>query len=326
MSSIGRREFLAGGAASVASAPLLGSSALADTAATSVTEAISYPYQDGRSPWPLVLNASTVRHVGTEEKIRVAEVAGWDGIELWIDDLEGYEEGGGDLKELGAEILDRGLYVPNIIGLWNGMPETPEAFEESLEATRRRMRQVSEVGSPFVAAIPLPDRPNFDFEWGIEMYRELLRIGREDYGITVAFEFVGFLQGVHRLGQATAIALDVDDAEACLIMDTFHLFRGGSGFNGIKHLQGNFFADFHWNDVPGDMPREDMGDGDRILPGDGVLPLVQVLKDLHAIGYKRCLSLELFSQALWERDAEEVSQLGIEKMRANLDAAGFWKS
>jgi sugar phosphate isomerase/epimerase len=103
-------------------------------------------------------------------------------------------------------------------------------------------------------------------------------------------------------------------------MDTFHLFRGGSGFSGVRLLSGNFIADFHWNDLP-EMPREQAGDKDRIYPGDGVFPLRGVLKDLLAIGYHGPLSLELFREELWAKDPYEVAREGLEKMRACVESA-----
>lgn len=292
----------------------------------SITAASEAPatkrYQDGLSPWPLTLNTSTIRPASLEDKLRVTANAGWDGIELWINELESYEEAGGNLKELAQRITDMGLYVPNVIGLWGCMPETREAYEESLTVTRERMRRAAEAGSLYVAAIPAPDREDFDLKWGAELYRDLMRIGREDYGITVAFEFVGFLRGVHRFGQACAVAMDANEAEASLIMDTFHLFRGGSGFNAVQHVQGSFIADFHWNDVPGDVPREEQGDEHRLYPGDGILPLTQLLRDLKTIGYERTLSLELFNRAHWELPPETVAREGREKMLACIAEAG----
>ena len=279
-------------------------------------------YQDGLSPWPLVMNSSTIRPTGLEDKLRVTAEAGWDGIELWINDLEKHEESGGSLKELNQRIKDMGLYVPNIIGLWDAMPPTREAFEASLPTTRERMRRSADVGSIHVAAIPAPDREDFDLKWGAAMYRELMRIGREDYGITVAFEFVGFMKGVHRFGQACAVALDANDDKACLIMDTFHLFRGGSGFNALGLIQGSLIANFHFNDVPGDVPREEQGDEHRLYPGDGILPLTQVLQSLKAIGYEKALSLEIFKREYWEQPPEQVAADGISKMRACIAAAG----
>lgn len=279
-------------------------------------------YQNSVSPWPLVMNSSTIRPASLEEKLKVTAEAGWDGIELWINDLEDYEKAGGNLKDLNKRIKDMGMYVPNIIGLWNCMPDTKEAFEESLKDTRERMRRSADVGSIYVAAIPAPDRENYDLKWGAEMYRELMRIGRDDYNINVAFEFVGFLKGVYRFGQACAVAFDANDDGSTLIMDTFHLFRGGSGFNAVKHIQGSLIANFHWNDVPGDVPREEQGDEHRLYPGDGILPLAQVLQDLKAIGYERALSLEIFHRGYWEQPAEKTAKDGLEKMLTCIAGAG----
>ena len=151
--------------------------------------------QEGHSPWPISLNTSTIRPTPLKDKIRVAAETGYDAIELWIEDLEKHEAEGGDLKALGAEIRDRGLFVPNVIGLWDCMPLDEDGWKASLEATRRRMRQSAAVGSKHVAAIPAPDRPDFDLKIGAARYKELLKIGRDEFNIIVACEFVGVHEG-----------------------------------------------------------------------------------------------------------------------------------
>lgn len=272
-------------------------------------------FQSNTSLWPLCLNTSTIRPASLKDKIRVAAEAGYDAIELWIDDLEKCDAEGGDLKAVGQEIKDRGMFVPNVIGLWNCMPDGQEAWEQSLEATRNRMRLCAAVGSKHVAAIPTPDRDPLDLKWCAARYRDLIRIGREEYNILPATEFVGFFKGAHRLGQGAAIALDADDPDAALVADTFHLYRGGSGYEGLAHLQGSFIAVFHWNDVPADPPREQLGDEHRIMPGDGILPLKRVLEILKKINYQNPLSLEVFMRDMWEKDPKEVADIGINKMR-----------
>jgi 2-keto-myo-inositol isomerase len=272
-------------------------------------------YQKGASIWPLCLNTSTIRPSPLKDKIRIAAEAGYDGIEPWMDELEKHEAEGGDLKALGREIRDRGLFVPNVVGLWDSIPADKEAWERSLAATRRRMRMAAAVGSRHVASIPAPDRADFDLKWGAERYRDLLKMGRDEFGMIVACEFVGFMKGINRLGLAAAIALDADDTDACLICDTFHLYRGGSGFHGLDHLAPGFIADFHWNDVPADPPREQLGDKHRIYPGDGILPLKQVLAQLAAIKYTGPLSLEMFNREYWKQDPAVVAKTGLTKMR-----------
>ncbi len=284
-------------------------------------------YQNKKSPWPVVLNASTIRnapgvdHTPAIDKIRVAAEAGYDGIELWMNDLEELEKGGHKLTDVAKEIKDRGLFVPNVIGLWDGMPATQEEWEKALPVSRDRMRMVSEVGSLHVAALPFPDRENFDLRWATDRYRDLLHIGRDDYNIAVTMEFIGFLKGLNRLGQACCIAIDSDEPTATVLPDTFHLYRGGSGFAGIKHLQPELIADFHWNDVPAAPSQYELRDKDRVMPGDGILPLTQCLKDLLEIGYTGPLSLEIFNEDYWKLDPKETARIGLEKMLANIATA-----
>jgi sugar phosphate isomerase/epimerase len=99
------------------------------------------------------------------------------------------------------------------------------------------------------------------------------------------------------------------------------MWKGGGGFSGIAKLQGDFIANFHWNDVPAGAVPAESNDGTRILPGDGVLPLVQCMKDLKAIGYSRCLSLELFNRDLWKQDGKYICEIGLRKMIENIAAA-----
>jgi 2-keto-myo-inositol isomerase len=280
---------------------------------TSCTAEETKSYQNGQSHWPICLNTSTIRPTALKDKINIAKQTGYNGIEIWVEELEKYEQEGGNLNDLASEIKGLGLFVPNVIGLWNGMPMEEPAWLASLEKTKDRMRMAAALGSKHIAAIPVPDREDFDLSLGIKRYKELLKIAREEYGIIAAFEFVGFFKGIHRLGQAAAIALDIDDRDACLIMDTFHLYRGSSGFNGVKHLNGNFIADFHWNDVPQDPPREMLRDEHRIYPGDGILPLVHLLKDLNMIDYRGPISIEMFNRDHWQQNPTEVARVALQK-------------
>jgi sugar phosphate isomerase/epimerase len=73
------------------------------------------------------------------------------------------------------------------------------------------------------------------------------------------------------------------------------------------------------NDYPADPPRDRIADKDRVMPGDGIAPLPQILASLRANGGPRVLSLELFSQAYWEKDPLEVARTGLAKMKAAVE-------
>lgn len=314
--AVSRRGFLKAGSG-------LGVAALAAPTALAQAQEAPAPqmYQGGVSPWPLCLNTSTIRPSNLEAKIDAAAAAGFDAVELWINDLEDHEKAGGDLKELGAKIKEKGMFVINVIGLWSAIPPTQEAWEAGLPETRERMRRMSAVGSRHAAAIPPSDVENFDLKWGAARYKDLLKIGREEYNIIPAVEFVGFFKSVYRLGQAVAMAIDSDEAGAMIIPDTFHLYRGGSGFEGIRHIRGEMIASFHFNDVGPETPREQLADEHRIYPGDGILPLKPMLRTLREINYTGPLSLELFNREHWKLDPKEVARTGLQKMKDVIAAA-----
>ncbi|GMW03904.1 MAG: xylose isomerase [Candidatus Hydrogenedentota bacterium] len=305
-STMNRRHFLQTGALAA------GATATVPAMAQSVEQP---KYQNGTSPWPLCMNTSTIRPATLEQKVEASAKAGYDAMELWVGDLEEYEKAGNDVKALGQRIKDHGMFVIDVIGLWDCLPPTQEEYDAIMPTTRKRMELSAAVGSKHVATLPLPNRDTFDMAWATEKYRELLNIGRNDYGILPSFEFVSLFKTVFKMGQAACIAIDANDPDASIVADTFHMHKGGGGFEGVRHLDGRFISTFHWNDVAGDLPPAELGDKDRILPGDGILPLKSVLQQLKDIGYTGPISLELFNRTHWEMDPNEVAVLGIESMR-----------
>ena len=281
-------------------------------------------WQGGASPWPICLDSATIRPSPLTAKIRIAAAAGYDAIEPWEGELHQYEQDGGNLKDLGKQVRDAGLFVPSVIGLWGAIPPTREQFDASLTDTRRRMRQAADLGAEFIQVVPQPARPlaQFDPKWAADRYRELIEIGINDYNIKPAMVFVEFLEGSKRMGQAAAIAIDADHAEGRIIPDVFHMLIGGSGFNGLKHLNGDFFAIFQFNDAPAGIPVDQLKDEHRVYPGDGILPLTDILVDLKQTGFKRCISLELYNPTYWEQDHLTVAKTGLEKTVAVIQQAG----
>jgi sugar phosphate isomerase/epimerase len=63
----------------------------------------------------------------------------------------------------------------------------------------------------------------------------------------------------------------------------------------------------HFQDVP-DMPRELLDNNTRIIPGDGVSPIVPMLQKLAAKNYAGPLSVELFLPKFRDGDPFEVAK------------------
>lgn len=313
-----RRKFitLAASAGAVAgSLPALAG----NTTDTSVTK--EKRYQKGASPWPICLDTATIRPASLKEKVKIAAKAGYDAIEPWDGELEKFEAAGGNLKDLGKEIKDLGLFVPSVIGLWNALPPTKELWEASLKDTRRRMRMAADIGSEHIQTIPNTVGDNFDPKWVSDRYRDIINIGISEYKIKPALVFVKFFP-LKRLGQAVGIALDANHPEALVIPDTYHMHISEGGFDSLKLMKGEMIAIFQFADSPGSPAVGQLEDKHRVYPGDGVLPLPQILKDLKGTGYKGCVSLELYNPEYWKEDLQKVADTGLRKTLEVIKKAG----
>ena len=80
-------------------------------------------------------------------------------------------------------------------------------------------------------------------------------------------------------------------------------------------LRGNVLEIFHMNDFVASIPREKQNDKDRVYPGDGAAPILQILTDLKNMGGTKVLSLELFNEEYWKEDPLKVAITGLTKMK-----------
>lgn len=313
--TLNRRQFFGSGLAAAA-----GAAVMTNAPASAAPQAAEKRYQNGRSPWPICLDTATIRPSSLRDKVRIAAAAGYDAIEPWDGELRDFEAEGGNLEDLGKEIRDLGLFVPSVIGLWNGISDQEEHWDENLEATRDRLRMVSAIGAEHVQVIPR--RHELDGLAAAKQYRRLLEMGLNDYNVNPALVFVTFLPSCRRLSQAAAIAMDADHPKAKIIPDVFHMHITHSGFENLRHIHGDFIAIYQFNDAPAEPGIDALEDKHRVYPGDGILPLEKNLRDLKAIGFTGCVSLELYNPEYWEQDHETVAKTGLEKTVTVIEKAG----
>jgi sugar phosphate isomerase/epimerase len=180
------------------------------------------------------------------------------------------------------------------------------------------MEMMASLGCPRMAAPSAGVKPTDQldlFKVG-ERFAELIALGRET-GVTPQLEFWGASRFFH-LGQVLMAAAVAKNPGVRILADVYHLHRGGSGFEGLKMIDGSLIEIFHMNDYPDTIAREKLEDKDRIYPGDGVAPLKQVLTDLKNMKGPKILSLELFNREYWSQDPLLVAKTGLEKMRKAL--------
>lgn len=261
------------------------------------------------------LNTSTIsgQKPGIEKYIDIAARAGYDCIEPWIGDLQAYVSNGGSLPALKKLLDDSKIEAINAIGFASWMSDDEEQRKAGFRQMKEEMQILSALGCTRIAAPAAGVKSTPDLFKVGERYRELLALGRQT-GVRPQLEIWGS-SVFHHIGQAMMAIAVANDPDVRILPDIYHLYRGGSGFENLKMLDGNMIEVFHMNDYPGDIPREQMEDKDRVYPGDGVAPLKQVAADLKAMEGEKILSLELFNREYWKEDPLSVAKTGLAKMR-----------
>jgi len=278
------------------------------------------------------LNTATIRgqKLGIEREIEVAAEAGYDGIEPWVRDVEVYRDAGGSLSDLKNKIADAGLTVDSAIGFPAWIVDDPRERGLALEQAKREMALLSAIGGTRIASPPAGATKEklTDLDAVAARYADLCDVGADE-GVTPQLEVWGFSATLSKLGEVLYVASEAARPNATVLLDAYHLHRGGSvreGTWGGLHLLGPGAMEvFHLNDYPATPTADKLSDKDRVMPGDGAAPLGELFDTLREAGFtggfgggsgRLTLSLELFNPALWKRDPLAVAREGLAKMQA----------
>jgi sugar phosphate isomerase/epimerase len=90
------------------------------------------------------------------------------------------------------------------------------------------------------------------------------------------------------------------------MLDCYHFWSGNNKLEDLDLLKPGEIAHVHFQDVA-DMPRELLDNATRVIPGDGVTPLVKILRKLAEKGYAGQLSVELFGPKFQQADPYELA-------------------
>jgi 2-keto-myo-inositol isomerase len=306
--SVSRRRFMTCAGAAVGAVMTATNTGIA-SASTSAGSA---------GPFRFCFNTSTIRgqKLSLSREIDVTAKAGYRAFEPWVDKLHKYVSSGGDLKDIRKQVSDLGLTVESAITFSRWIVDDDAERAKGLEQYKRDMDVLAQIGGKRIAAPPAgaTREPGLDLRKAAERYRALLEVG-DQMGVVPQVEVWGPSKNLHLLGESMFVVIESGHPKACLLPDVYHIYKGGSDFNGLKQLSAHAIQVLHMNDYPADPPRETIGDRDRVMPGDGIAPLSQILGDLRANGSRAALSLELFSPTYWKQDPLEVAKIGLAKMK-----------
>lgn len=265
-----------------------------------------------KRPFRISLNTSTISgyNLPIEQQIAYCAEAGFDGIELWMKDIQAYIRRKGSLRYLANELQSSHLILENIIGFSPWI-----VGGKGLDEMLKEMDMAATLGSQCIAATALGIESinRNDFEKYSDNYKRILEYG-ESVNVRPLLEVWG--SGVlNKLSDAVHIALGTGHSNASLFLDFYHLYRGNNTFDSLCLINGMELPIFHINDYPATPAWNKLTDADRIYPGDGICPFDKLLPLLYRIGFRGALSLELFNPRYWkERDVKKVLSIGYKKV------------
>jgi sugar phosphate isomerase/epimerase len=274
------------------------------------------PSQPRTFPFKSALNASTLMpyELGIAEQVKVAAEAGYDGIEIWVKDVEAYIEAGGSLRSLRDETTTLGIEIPNAIAFFRWADRDEEVRRDALAQAKREMELLAELGCKAVAAPPFGQVEDVSPHEFASRFADLYAIGTAA-GVEPYLEFWGRAARLNTLEETLEVLSAAELMDAKLLLDPFHMYTGGSKTETLAMVDGRRIGIVHANDYGPLPPRETIADRDRLYPGDGIAPLAKFAEQLHASGYTGYLSLELFMENFGDLQALEVAERGLRKMK-----------
>ena len=250
---------------------------------------------------------STKLNVG--EAIRAYHEAGFDGIGLWYDQVCKY---GVDRT---YEMLQKyPLKVTHLIWAGPFNQKSEKEYIEAREADREKLRVAGKLGADTVLAMtgPINDLTQR------EAFRQLERSLRElsptaaECNVKIGLEPLHYiLKGdsfIFTLAEALDIVEAVNHPALGVFIDVYHIWHEPGLLETLKRAKGKIvgchicdFRRFHRSIY------------DRVLMGDGVIPIREILDELKKLGWDKWYDIQVFSDELWSMKPKEFLALAYEK-------------
>ncbi|HEY8519269.1 MAG TPA: sugar phosphate isomerase/epimerase family protein [Gammaproteobacteria bacterium] len=204
------------------------------------------------------------------------------------------------LEDLGLTPVSAAAVLPDV---WIPGP----ARAASLDTWRRRCEQFAALGLDRLYCPSITTRPvtEDDFAATPDCIREVGDVAA-GFGLTAMIEFARTSTHLATLPSTLEVIRAAGHPSVRPMLDFFHFYAGLSKLEDLDLLRPGEIAHVHFQDLkPG--PRELIDNAWRLIPGDGIAPVVHMLRKLAEKGYAGPLSVELFRSELVDGDPFAVA-------------------
>lgn len=262
----------------------------------------------------LTLCAMTLRGAALRERVDAAAQAGFDAIGLTLDHYRAARREGTDDAAIRGLLAERGLRIAEVETPWDWAADPADA--QAAADGELLFHVLDAFDCRRFNAVQFTAHPRSSL---VGAFSAMCRRAA-DHGVTVALEFMPF----SRL-PALADALDVLDAaaepNAGVLLDVWHFHRTGGTPEELDRLPVDRVVAVQLNDAGPDTGRDPREEARHLrrLPGDGEIPLIELLTVLRRNGSRAPLSVEVWSDALEALAPATAAAHAFEATRRVLD-------
>lgn len=261
----------------------------------------------------LGLNTATVRGTDLLGMVDACARAGVPWIAPWRHQFEEVrvEDAARAVRQAGMRVssLCRGGFFP---------AATEDARRKALDDNRRAIDEAATLGTD-VLVLVCGGVVSQDIRGSRQMVEDgiaAMAPYAAERGVKLGIEplhpmFAADRSVVNTLRQANDMAARIGSPSVGVVIDVYHVWWDPDLETAIEASRGRVLG-FHVNDWIVPLPDVLMGRG---MMGDGVIELRRLRRAVEAAGYAGPIEVEIFNQALWERDVDAVLGLVVERYR-----------
>lgn len=241
-------------------------------------------------------------------------------VELWLTKLESYVEAN-SVATAKALLRDNDITVPVVSSQGGLLTSQGDARREAWDLFERRLALCEALDVPTIV-VACDIMPPIDAQTLERAQMSLAQAGdlAAPRGVRVAVEFQANAAFANNLQTLAALLAEIANSQLGICLDAFHFFTGRSKLEDLAYLTCENLFHVQLCDLA-DVPRELASDADRILPGDGDLPLQPIVDRLHEINYDRSVSIELMNPQIWQIPPRQFGEIAITSLRKLLGQA-----